>query len=118
VAGRRRSPGRSSVDSGPASAATTFYGVAVLLAQVGLIGFGVLALRHRQWPAGWRLLPLVLGLFQLAVVTPVVLAAGFASIAAFVVIAIADLLTAGIGLALVRDPVTAQPATAPQVAGA
>jgi hypothetical protein len=94
----------ASVDSGPATAATTFYGLAVLLTDAGLIGFGILALRHRRWPAGRRLLPLTLGLFQLLVVTPVALSADFASIAAFVVIAVADLLTAGIGLALVRDP--------------
>ena len=65
----------SNVDSTSASAATTVYGVAVLLADAGLIGFGVLTLRHRQWPAAWRLLPLVLGLFQLLVVTPVALSA-------------------------------------------
>jgi hypothetical protein len=104
----------SSVDSGPASAATTFYGVAVLLTDAGFIGFGILALRHRRWPAGWRLLPLTLGLFQLMVVTPVALSASFANIATFVVITIADLLTAGIGLALVRDPVPDQTPVPPQ----
>jgi hypothetical protein len=108
----------SSVDSGPASAATTFYGVAVLLTDAGLIGFGILALRHRRWSAGWRLLPLTLGLFQLFVVTPVALSAGFAGIATFVVIAVADLLTAGIGLALVRDPAPDQTPTSPQTVGA
>jgi hypothetical protein len=45
---------------------------------------------------------------QLLVVTPVSLSAGFASTAAFVVIAVADLLTAGIGMALVLDPIADQ----------
>jgi hypothetical protein len=94
----------STIDAASASAASTLYGVAVLLADIGLIGFGVLALRQRRWPAPWRLLPLLLGLFQLLVVTPVSLSAGFATTAAFVVITVADLLTAGIGLALVREP--------------
>jgi hypothetical protein len=108
----------SDVDSASASAASTLFGVAVLVADVGLIGFGVLMLRQRRWPAAWRLLPLVLGLFQLLVVTPVALSAGFASMAAFVVITVADLLTAGLGVALVRELVaeesfaSAQPAEA------
>jgi hypothetical protein len=94
----------ANINGASASAVSTMYGIAVLLTDVGLIGFGVLALRQRQWPAGWRLLPLALGLFQLLVTTPVALSAGFASAAAFTVIAIADLLTAGIGLALIREP--------------
>lgn len=69
----------------------------------------MLAVRQRRWPVGWRLLPLVLGLFQLLVTTPVALAVGFASSAAFVVIALSDLLVAGVGLALVREPVAAEP---------
>ena len=72
--------------------------------NIGLIGFGVMAVRQRRWPARWRLLPLLLGLFQLLVATPVALAAGFASMAAFVVIALCDLLVAAVGLALVREP--------------
>ena len=94
----------ASINGASASAVSTVYGIAVLLTDVGLIGFGVLALRQRRWPAGWRLLPLALGLFQLLVTTPVALSAGFASTAAFTVIAIADLLTACIGLALIREP--------------
>ena len=50
---------------------------------------------------------MALGLFQLLVTTPVALSAGFASTAVFAVIAIADLLTAGIGLALIREPAAA-----------
>jgi hypothetical protein len=42
------------------------------------------------------------------------LAAGFASTAAFVVIALCDLLVAGVGLALVREPVAAEPLPATQ----
>ena len=99
----------ANVDGAAASAASTVYGIAVLLTDIGLIGFGVLAARQRRWPAGWRLLPLVLGLFQLLVTTPVALAAGFASTAAFVVIALCDLLVAGVGLALVREPAAAEP---------
>jgi hypothetical protein len=53
-------------------------------------------------------------LFQLLVTTPVALAAGFASTAAFVVIALCDLLVVGVGLALVREPVAAEPLPATQ----
>jgi hypothetical protein len=108
----------SATDAAATSAATTFYGLAVLLADIGLIGFGILALWQRRWPSPWRYLPLTLGLFQLLVVTPVALSAGFASRAAFAVIAVADLLTASIGVALIRQPaadespVPAQPAQA------
>ena len=94
----------STADAASASAASTLYGVAVLLTDIGLIGFGVLALRQHRWPAAWRLLPVILGVFQLLVVTPVSLSAGFASTAAFAVITVADLLTAGIGVALIREP--------------
>jgi len=91
-------------DAASASAASTLYGVAVLLTDIGLIGFGVLALRQHRWPAAWRLLPVILGVFQLLVVTPVSLSAGFASTAAFAVITVADMLIAGIGVALMREP--------------
>jgi hypothetical protein len=109
----------ANVDGAAASAASTVYGIAVLLTDIGLIGFGVLAVRQRRWPAGWRLLPLLLGLFQLLITTPVALAAGFASAAAFVVIALCDLLVAAVGLALVREPrvpepVAAEPLPAPR----
>jgi hypothetical protein len=103
----------STIDAASASAASTLYGFAVLLTDIGLIGFGVLALRQRRWPDPWRLLPLVLGLFQLLVVTPVSLSAGFASAAAFVVITAADLLTAGIGMVLVREPLAMGSRTPP-----
>src|SRR5262249_27598201 len=96
----------ANVNGAAASAATTMYGIAVLLTDIGLIGFGVLALRQRRWPAAWRPLPLALGLFQLLVTTPVALSAGFASTATFALISIASLLTAGIGLALIREPAT------------
>jgi hypothetical protein len=96
----------SDVDSAAASAASTVFGVAVLLTDIGLIGFGVLMLRHRRWPSGWRALPLTLGLFQLLIVTPVSFSAGFASTASFVVIALADLLTAGLGVALLRETIS------------
>lgn len=79
--------------------------IPVASSDVGLIGFGVLARRLRRWRAGWAALPLVLGLFQLLVVTPVSFALGFASTGSFLVIAVADLLTAAIGFGLLRNPV-------------
>ena len=93
------------VNAAATSAASTVFGVGVLLADVGLVGFGVLAMRLSRWPTGWAALPLVLGLFQLLVVTPVSLALGFASAGSFAVIAIADLLTALVGVGPLRDPV-------------
>jgi len=42
--------------------------------------------------------------FQLTVVTPVVLAAGLASVAAFVVITLQDLIVALLGARLIRGP--------------
>jgi hypothetical protein len=132
----------SKTDSSGASTASSVYGLAVLLASAGLIGYGVLALRQRSRsvapsalspasdpgrlarpvtlaallsangpgrrarPVPLAALPLVLGVFQVAVVTPVSLAAGFASTASFVVIALADLLVAAIGVQLVRLPDT------------
>ncbi|MBA2697666.1 MAG: hypothetical protein H0U61_02710 [Nocardioidaceae bacterium] len=95
----------SDADAAATSAATTVFGLGVLLADVGLIGFGVLALRLRQWWLGWAALPLVLGLFQVLIVTPVSFAFGFASTESFLVIAVADLLVALIGLGLLRNPV-------------
>jgi hypothetical protein len=102
----------ANADAAATSAVSTGYGIAVLLTDIGLIGFGVLAVRQRRWPAGWRLLPLTLGLFQLLVTTPVALAAGFASTAAFVVIALSDLLVAAVGLALIREPRIPEPVPA------
>lgn len=99
----------SDVNSAAASTVSTVYGIAVLLTDIGLIGYGVLALRQRRWPAARRLLPLVFGLFELLVVTPVSLAAGFASTASFVAIALSDVLLVAIGLALVRGPVVPEP---------
>lgn len=95
----------SDVDAAATSAASTVFGLGVLLADIGLVGLGVLALRLRRWPAMWAALPLVLGLFQLLVVTPVSFALGFVSTGSFVVIVVADLLTALIGIGLMRGPV-------------
>jgi hypothetical protein len=88
------------VDSGSANAASAVYGVGVVCADVGLILFGSAALRAGVWPRPRAALPLVVGAFQLLVVTPVALSAGFATTAAFVVIAVQDLLLALLGLAL------------------
>lgn len=79
------------------------FGLGVLLADVGLIGFGFLALRERHWPRVWAASPLALGAFQLLVVTPVSFSAGFTSVASNVTIGIADALTALIGLRVMRS---------------
>lgn len=107
-------------DNADASAVSTLsgvFGLGVLLADVGLIGLGVLALRQRRWSRGWAALPLALGAFQLIVVTPVSLAAGFTSVASNVVIGVADVLIALIGIRLlkatsIRQPVQARAAAA------
>jgi hypothetical protein len=92
----------AATDSGRASAASSVFGVGVLLADLGLILFGISALRAAVWPRSWAALPLALGIFQLVVVTPVALGAGFA---AFLVITAQDLLVALVGWQLVRhDP--------------
>jgi hypothetical protein len=92
----------AATDSGRASAASSVFGIGVLLADVGLILFGMSALRAAVWPRSWAALPLVLGVFQLLVVTPVALGAGFASTAAFLVITAQDLLVALLGWQLAR----------------
>lgn len=91
------------IDSSAANAASSVFGVGVLLADIGLILFGLDALRARTWPRPWSILPITLGIFQMLVVTPVVLGAGFASVGAFVVIALQDLLIGAIGLRLWRE---------------
>jgi len=93
-------------DAGSVGALSSVFGLGVLLADIGLIGLGVLAVRQRRWPLAWAALPLVLGVFQLFVVTPVSISQGFTSVASFVAIGISDLLTALIGVALLRDRVT------------
>src|SRR5207237_4118535 len=85
------------LDSAQANAASSVFGLAVLLADSGLVLLGVAALRDGMWPRRWAALLAALGLFQLLVVTPVVLGAGFASDAAFVVITVQDLLVALLG---------------------
>jgi hypothetical protein len=107
-------------DNADASAVSTLsglFGLGVLLADVGLIGLGILALRQRRWSRGWAALPLALGAFQLVVVTPVSLAAGFTSVASNVTIGVADALTALIGIRLLQTTSTPQPAQARAAAG-
>jgi hypothetical protein len=107
-------------DDADASAVSTLsgvFGLGVLLADVGLIGLGILALRQRRWSRGWAALPLALGTFQLVVVTPVSLAAGFTSVASNVAIGAADVLTALIGIRLLQTTSTRQPAQARVAAG-
>ncbi len=91
------------VNSAAVSAASGVFGLGVLLANIGIIGYGVLALRQRRWPLPWRRLPLVLGSFLLFVTTPVSLVFGFGSVASYVVIATADVLFVLIGVALIRS---------------
>lgn len=91
------------VNSAAVSAASSVFGLGVLLANLGLIGYGVLALRQRRWPLPWRWLPLVLGSFLLFVTTPVSLVFGFGGVASYVAITTADLLFVLIGVALIRS---------------
>jgi hypothetical protein len=93
---------RAAADAGSVNAASSVFGLGALLADTGLMGVGIMALRQRRWPRPWAALPLVLGLFQLFVVTPVSFAFGFAGVASNVTIGIADVLTALIGVAVIR----------------
>jgi hypothetical protein len=101
-------------DASSVDALSSVFGLGVLLADVGLIGFGVLALRQRNWPSSRAVLPLALGVFQLLVVTPVSFAAGFSSVASNVAIGIADALTALIGVGLLTRPAPASTSPADQ----
>ncbi len=91
----------ATIDSGGANAASSVFGLGVLIADIGLVLFGVEALRAGIWPRHWAALPVVVGVFQLFVVTPVVLGAGFASGAALAVITVQDLLIALLGVRLI-----------------
>lgn len=95
-------------DAGSVAALSSVFGLGVLLADLGLIGFGILALRQRLWPWAWAALPLVLGLFQLLVVTPVSISQGFTSVASNATIGVSDLITGLIGVALLRLRVTGE----------
>jgi hypothetical protein len=87
-------------DSAAANAASSVFGMGLLLADVGLIGYGVAALRSRRWPTHWAALPLIFGAFQLLVVTPVTFATSFTSLATYAAITVADLLVAVMGFRL------------------
>lgn len=99
----------SDPDSGAVSAASSVFGVGLLLTDIGLVGFGVVALRQRRWTLPWRALPLAFALFQLLIATPVLLAVGFAGLVSFAVIAVSDLLMALIGIAVFRAGTTTSP---------
>jgi hypothetical protein len=103
----------AATDSGRASAASSVFGIGVLLADLGLILFGISVLRAGVWSRSRAALPLVLGVFQLIVVTPVALGAGFASVAAFLVITAQDLLVALLGWQLVRHAPARRRVSAP-----
>jgi len=91
-----------SADSGKATAASSVFGLGILLADLGLIGVGVAAVRQRRWPLLAGVLPIALGLFQLLIVTPISFTYGFASLASFLAIAAADVLVALMGFVLLR----------------
>ncbi len=93
---------RAAADASSVGTASGVFGLGALLADIGLAGIGVMALRQGRWPRPWAALPLVLSIFQLFVVTPVSFTFGFASVASNVVIGIADVLTALIGVAVIR----------------
>jgi hypothetical protein len=92
----------STNDSTAASLVSAIYGVIVFVVDVGLIGYGVLALRQRAHPALLAVLPVALGLFHLLVLTPVSVAVGFASDASFAAFVVSYLLNATIAVALLR----------------
>lgn len=92
--------------AGAVSALSSVFGLGVVLADIGLIGLGILAVRQRRWTPPWAAFPLVLGIFQLFIVTPVSISQGFTSVASNVVIGISDLLTALIGVSLLGDRAT------------
>jgi hypothetical protein len=93
---------RAAADASSVNIASSVFGLGALLADIGLIGIGVMALRQRRWPRPWAALPLVLGIFQLFVVTPVSFTFGFAGVASNVAIGIADVLTALIGISVIH----------------
>lgn len=109
---------RADADAGSVGAMSSVFGLGVLLADIGLIGLGILALRQRRWPRAWSALPLVLGAWQLLVVTPVSISQGFTSVASNVAIGAADLMTALIGVALLRRVVTDALPVRPRSVGA
>lgn len=93
---------RQPSESTAVDAASSVFGLGVLLADIGLILFGAVALRQRHWPRPWAGLPMVVGIFQLLVVTPVSLGAGFGSAASLVVIAVLDLLLVALAVLTLR----------------
>lgn len=92
----------AATDSGRVNAASSVYGIGILLADLGLIMLGLSALRAASQRRTGAVLLLLLGIFQLAVVTPVSFAAGFASLGSYLVIALQDLLIAMVGLAMIQ----------------
>ncbi|TDW91015.1 hypothetical protein EV137_4848 [Kribbella pratensis] len=87
-------------DSAATDLASSVFGIGLLIADLGLIGYGVAALRIHHWPARWAALPLIFGAFQLLIVTPAIFVTGFTSFTTYVAIALADLLIAAIGVRL------------------
>ncbi|GAA1145679.1 hypothetical protein GCM10009630_50380 [Kribbella jejuensis] len=83
-------------DDAATNAASAVFGIGLLIADLGMIGYGIASRRNQ----GWSVLPLIFGAFQLLVVTPAIFATGFTSFTTYVAIAVADLLIAAIGVRL------------------
>ncbi|NUS58401.1 MAG: hypothetical protein HOV66_26650 [Streptomycetaceae bacterium] len=83
-------------DDAATDAASSVFGIGMLIADIGLIGYGIAMLRTHRW----AVLPLVFGAFQLLVVTPAIFTTGFTSFTTYAAIAVADLLMAAIGVRL------------------
>lgn len=92
----------AAADASSVSAASSVFGLGLLIGNVGLALHGVAVLRAGRWSMPAAGLPLAIALMLLFVVTPVSFALGFASLASIAVIVLADLLVVALGVALVR----------------
>lgn len=94
----------AAADADSVAAASSVFGVGLLIGNVALALHGIGVLRTGRWPWPAAALPLGIALVLLLVVTPVSFALGFASLASVAVIVLADLLVVALGVALVRRP--------------
>jgi hypothetical protein len=88
-------------DSAEASAASSVFGLGLAVGSLALVVVGIVATRAGS-QRGLGALAATLGAVQILIVTPVVLSQGFASLPAFAVLTLADLLVAAIGVRLTR----------------
>jgi hypothetical protein len=86
-------------DSAEASAASSVFGLGLLVGSLALVVVGIVAARAGS-QRGLGALAATLGAVQILVVTPVVLSQGFGGLPAFAIITLADLLVAAIGVRL------------------